>query len=113
MEKFSLDYEFARFTATLTFTPRVHFQMSGLGYLHPEWGHGMWKGESVSTRDQFDLPVPNPLDMDFLHVQTLSDVYCTFSDGREPQNGIGVLETLVLGPYQPAGFTGLGDGYKS
>ena len=113
MKKFSLDYEFARFTATLTFTPRVHFQMSGLGYLHPEWGHGMWKGESVSTRDQFDLPVPNPLDMDFLHVQTLSDVYCTFSDGREPQNGTGVLETLVLGPYQPAGFAGLGDGYKS
>ncbi|CAB4571730.1 unannotated protein [freshwater metagenome] len=111
MQAFTLDYEFENFSATLTFTPRVHFQMSGLGYLHPEWGHGMWKGESSSTRDEFTLPVTNPMDMMFLHVQTLSDVLCTFSDGRDPQHGMGVLETLVLGPYKPSGFTGLGDGF--
>ena len=111
MQAFTLDYEFENFSATLRFTPRVHFQMSGLGYLHPEWGHGMWKGESSSTRDEFTLPVANPMDMMFLHVQTLSDVVCTFSDGRDPQHGMGVLETLVLGPYKPSGFTGLGDGF--
>jgi hypothetical protein len=86
--------------------------MSGLGYLHPEWGHGMWKGELASARDEFLLPVDNPMDMSFIHVQTLSDVECVFSDGREPQRGIGVLETLVLGAYTPAGFTGLSDGYS-
>jgi hypothetical protein len=113
MQAFSLNYVFEKFSATLTFTPLVHFQMSGLGYLHPEWGHGMWKGDLASTRDEFSLPVENPLDMSFIHVQTLSDVVCQFSDGRASQKGMGVLETLVLGPYQPSGFVGLEDGFTS
>ena len=32
---------------TITLRPRYEFQMSGLGYGHPDFGHGMWKGESV------------------------------------------------------------------
>jgi hypothetical protein len=52
------------------------------------------------------------MDMSFIHVQSLSDVECVFSDGRDAQRGIGVLETLVLGAYSPAGFTGLSDGYE-
>jgi hypothetical protein len=112
MSGFTLHYEFSKFSATLEFTPQVHFQMSGLGYLHPEWGHGMWRGESVSTRDEFTLPVPNPLDLSFIHVQTLSHVVCNFSDGRAPHTGMGVLETLILGKYQPAGFVGMDDGFK-
>jgi hypothetical protein len=112
MERFSLHYEFDKFTATLNFTPRVHFQMSGLGYLHREWGHGMWKGDIATTRDEFALPVSNPMNMEFIHVQSLSDVECVFSDGRDTQRGIGVLETLVLGAYSPAGFSGLSDGFE-
>jgi hypothetical protein len=112
MSRFVLHYEFEKFSATLEFNPLVHFQMSGLGYLHPDWGHGMWRGESVSTRDEISLPVPNPLDLSYIHVQTLSDVMCSFSDNRPPQQGIGVLETLILGKYTPAGFLGLEDGYK-
>ena len=112
MERFSLHYEFDKFTATLNFTPRVHFQMSGLGYLHPEWGHGMWKGEIAITRDEYSLPVTNPMNMAFIHVQSLSDVECVFSDGRDTQRGTGVLETLVLGAYSPAGFSGLSDGFE-
>src|SRR4029077_7700242 len=25
--------------------PLICFRMKGIGYMHPEWGHGMWKGE--------------------------------------------------------------------
>src|SRR4030095_14756106 len=25
--------------------PLLCFRMKGIGYTHPEWGHGMWKGE--------------------------------------------------------------------
>ena len=32
---------------TLRLEPQWEFQMLGLGYLHPEWGHGVWKGESA------------------------------------------------------------------
>lgn len=109
-QSFDLTYEFANSSAQMTFTPIVHFQMSGLGYLHPEWGHGFWKGELAVTSDRFSLPVDNPLEPHFLHVQTLSKVACTTSDGATHQ-GIGVLETLVIGAHEPSGFTGLFDGH--
>ena len=110
-EKFELKYEFAKDSAELVFTPLVHFQMNGLGYLHPEWNHGNWKGESVTGGDRFTVPVEDPLLMHNLHTQTLSSVSCKMSDGSV-QNGIGILETLVLGAHEPSGFTGLSDGYS-
>ena len=106
---FEMEYQFDARRATLTFEPIMHFQMSGLGYLHPEWAHGTWKGELAVTRDVISLPVSDPLSMHWIHVQTLSTVTCTFSDG-ETVVGTGVLETLVLGPHAPSGFTGLNDG---
>lgn len=109
---FDLTYEFANSSAHLTFTPIVHFQMSGLGYLHPEWGHGFWKGELAVTRDQFTLPVEDPLAPHFLHVQSLSAVTYTESNGAV-HRGTGVLETLVIGAHEPSGFTGITDGFKA
>lgn len=109
MKSFELTYTFASSHAILRFTPKYDFHMFGLGYLHPEWGHGMWKGEQAVGFDRFTLPVPDPMAMQHIHVQTLSDVSLTFSDGTVHQ-GIGVLETLVLGAHQPSGFRGLDDG---
>jgi hypothetical protein len=48
--------------------------------------------------------------MHHLHVQTLSRVRFSSSTG-ETHEGIGVLETLVLGAHQPSGFTGIADGF--
>lgn len=110
-EHFELTYRFSDLVAEMTFEPLFHFQMSGLGYLHSEWGHGMWKGDSATSSDRFRLPVENPLDPQYLHVQTLSHVTCSLSNG-ETHRGIGVLETLVLGGHQPSGFTGITDGYS-
>ena len=108
---FDLDYTFANGESHLHFEPITHFQMSGLGYLHPEWGHGFWKGELESTGDRFTVPVPDPMAMTNLHTQTLSRVTCTNSDGSVHQ-GIGILETLVLGAHAPSGFIGIADGYQ-
>lgn len=110
-ERFELRYEFSNSSAQLTFTPLVHFQMSGLGYLHPEWGHGFWKGELAVSRDDLSLPVEDPLAPHFLHVQTLSSVSYAGSDGVT-HRGTGVLETLVIGAHSPSGFTGIIDGYQ-
>lgn len=110
-QEFALKYEFANDSAELLFTPLVHFQMNGLGYLHPEWGHGNWKGEMEIGGDRFTVPVQEPLLLHNLHTQTLSTVTCTMSDGTV-HRGIGVLETLVLGAHQPSGFTGMFDGYS-
>ena len=35
--------------------PKYHIYMCGLGYMHPEWGHGHFKGENQSTYDSYDL----------------------------------------------------------
>ena len=61
--------------------------------------------------DRYAVPVEDPMQMHNLHTQTLSSVTCTFSDGSV-HNGIGVLETLVLGAHEPSGFTGISDGYS-
>lgn len=109
-KNFELTYTFSDHTAHLLFEPITHFQMLGLGYLHPEWGHGFWKGELAVGGERFAVPVATPMAMHHLHTQTLSDVTMTLSSG-EVHKGIGVLETLVLGPHTPNGFAGMDDGY--
>jgi hypothetical protein len=89
---------------TLRLEPLWEFQMLGLGYLHPEWGHGVWKGESAVAVERWHLPVPDPLALHHLHVQAV----CRASFGG--RTGTGVLEQLVIGPYEPGGLTGLADG---
>ena len=110
-QKFTLNYRFADSSMEMSFEPILHFQMSGLGYLHPEWGHGFWKGELEVSADRFVLPVNDPLSPHYLHVQTLSHVVCRTSSGQS-HRGIGVLETLVIGVHSPSGFSGMTDGYK-
>jgi hypothetical protein len=84
--------------------PLLCFQMLGLGYLHPEWGHGLWKGESAQGGEGWRQDALAPLDPRHLHVQALVRARC---GARE---GLGVLEQLVIGPHAPSGFTGLLDG---
>ena len=110
-EHFELEYTFAHGTVRAHFEPILHFQMVGLGYLCPEWGHGMWKGELATGGDRFAVPVQNPMAMTHLHTQSLCRVSLTDETGTTHQ-GIGALETLVLGAHTPSGFVGLDDGYS-
>ena len=107
---FTLDMEFAHENLHLEFEPILHFQMFGLGYLHPEWGHGFWKGEEAVGSDRMVLPVTDPTAPHHIHVQTLSRVTATRADGSR-HTGTGVLESLVLGAHATAGFTGIADGH--
>jgi len=84
--------------------PILDFQMLGLGYLHPEWNHGSWKGEEAVGVESWRLDELDPLALQHLHVQQL----CRVRVGDEV--GTGVLEQLVIGPHEPSGFTGLADG---
>ena len=84
--------------------PILDFQMLGLGYLHPEWNHGSWKGEEAVGVESWRPADLDPLAPHHLHVQQL----CRVRVGDEV--GTGVLEQLVIGPHEPSGFTGLADG---
>ena len=89
---------------TIALEPLLTLQMLGIGYLHPEWGHGMWKGPEAVAGESWQLADCAPLDPRFLHVQQL----CRAQMGG--RQGIGVLEQLVIGPHAPSGFQGLLDG---
>ena len=92
----------------VTWQPLAQFQMKGIGYGHPDWTHGGWKGELAVAREDFRPDSLNPLELPNLHVQTL----CTarHEGGGVSSDGIGLVEQLVIGPHRPSGFAGLVDG---
>jgi hypothetical protein len=78
-------------TRTIALEPLLTFQMRGLGYLDPEWGHGQWKGAEAVDGQTWTLGDLDPMDPRHLHVQQL----CRARMGD--RSGIGVLEQLVIG----------------
>jgi hypothetical protein len=90
-------------THTIGLEPILAFQMRGLGYLDPEWGHGVWKGPEAIDGQVWTLADLDPMDPRHLHVQAL----CRARMGG--RSGTGVLEQLVLGPHTPSGFRSLLD----
>ena len=52
----------------------VTFQMRGIGYTDPDWGHGMWKGEDVTSGALWRLAEIDPMEPWHLHVQQLCRV---------------------------------------
>ena len=94
-------------TRTISLDPILKFQMKGLGYGHPEWGQGMWKGELAVGGESFDTLQLDPLAPEHLHTQQVVRA----TDGT--RTGVGVLEQICIGPYAPAGFTEFFDGAKA
>ncbi|MEP7113347.1 MAG: hypothetical protein ABI862_08785 [Ilumatobacteraceae bacterium] len=92
---------------TIRLRPRFEFQMSGLGYGHPEFGHGMWKAESVVAGERVPVPVSTPCTRQHIHVQSLCDATYTAPDGSS-EEGIGILEQLAIGNH-PTGLRGIFD----
>lgn len=88
----------------VVYEPFLQFQMVGIGYRHPEWGHGRWVGADVSTRDRIVVADVSPTDHLMLHVQALARA--RWGD----RTGLGVVEQLVIGPHEPTGLTGILDG---
>ncbi|MGB0114241.1 MAG: hypothetical protein WBP59_13545 [Ilumatobacteraceae bacterium] len=95
--------------STIVLEPLFEFHMAGLGYLHPEWGQGMWKGELAVGAERWDLPVDDPTAPDRLHVQAI--VRATTSGGIGEHQGIGILEQLAIGRHDPTGLAGIFDGW--
>jgi hypothetical protein len=86
--------------------PLLTFRMRGLGYTHPEWGHGHWHGESAVGSEEHKVEDLDNVEPWNIHVQQV--MRATWGD----RQGIGVLEQLAFGEHQPSGLTGILDGYK-
>jgi hypothetical protein len=92
---------------TVTLQPGLRFQMKGLGYGHPVWKQGAWRGELEVGGESFDPAALDLLAPENLHVQQ----FVRATDGV--RTGIGVLEQIAIGPYAPAGWVDLFDGTPS
>lgn len=86
--------------------PVLTFFMKGLGYQHPEWGHGNWKGELAIDRESWVYEELDPMAHENLHIQQIVVARCGDRVGH------GVLEQVHLGPYAPYGFKGASDGFE-
>lgn len=85
---------------TLTYTPRAHLEMQGIGYRHPEWSHGLPHGELEVAREALDLAGAATDQPNRWHRQLLCDIAAVGADGTE-EAGVGILEHLFIGPYAP------------
>jgi hypothetical protein len=86
--------------------PLLRFHMLGLGYVHPEWGHGLWKGERALAGESWRTADLDPLDLRYRHVQQV--VRARWGE----REGVGVLEQIVFGPYTRYGFEHMMDGAR-
>lgn len=86
---------------TVRIQPLLRFHMYGIGYAHPSWGHGMWKGELAITSEHWNV---NDIDRTAVHFQHAQQVVRATCAGR---TGYGVLEQSIHGPHHRYGF---GDG---
>lgn len=88
---------------TVSWEPLATFAMKGLGYGHPDWGHGGWKGELAVAREDFRPADLDPLVPAHLHIQAIARARHEGPDGQG-SDGIGIVEQLVIGPHAPSGF---------
>lgn len=88
---------------TVVFEPLFEFHMLGIGYGHPEWTHGAWKGELAVAGERWTLPVENPCAPHHLHIQAV----CRVRHGNDV--GLGILEQMIIGDHVPTGLSGVLD----
>ncbi len=94
--------------ASLSFEPLgVDFYMSGLGYMHPDWGHGRDHGDLEVGYDTIETQAVSGQDQLYVHIQALSKA--TLVLGGETHIGAGTVEQLFIGPHSPSGFSSILD----
>ncbi len=95
----------------VTWQPIDLFMMKGIGYGHPEWTHGGFKGELAMAREDFRPAELDPLLLPHLHIQHIARA--RHEGEGAASDGIGIVEQLVIGPHRPSGFTALNDGAQA
>lgn len=90
----------------ISLEPLLCFRMKGLGYTHPEWGHGRWKGELVWAGESWKTDTLEPLAFENQHIQQV--MRARMGDAV----GTGVLEQFSIGPHTRYGFRELLDGAR-
>ena len=80
--------------------PLLCFRMKGIGYTHPEWAHGLWKGELAHAGEAWPCEAAETMALENQHIQQVVRARRSDRDGH----GIGVLEQISIGPNSRYGF---------
>ncbi|MBS3961418.1 MAG: hypothetical protein KGZ61_06255 [Sandarakinorhabdus sp.] len=86
----------------------MDFHMHGVGYGHPRYGHGVWRGDIDVQTERFDSAGADVTIPGNAHVQSLVSAELRLPDGSV-HAGQGVVEQLFIGPHAPSGFRDLFD----
>lgn len=83
----------------MTHRPLIKFHLAGIGYGHPDWLHGHWKGGEVIEGERWCTEdFDKPLNRANNHIHQMCEVIAG------ERRGVGIFESLCVGAYQPAGF---------
>lgn len=99
-------------TVKIKFEPMFPFFMSGIGYGHPQFGHGTSHGDAklVVQYDTIDIELADRRNPLYWHVQEVCHIAAYFPNSSIPfDEGIGMVEQLMVGPHLPSKFTKLYD----
>ena len=88
----------------ISLEPLICCRFKGMGYSHPEWGHGFWKGELAVGGESWKCDDLDPMALENQHLQQV--VRARMGD----EVGVGVLEQICLGPHATYGFKEFLDG---
>jgi len=84
------------------------FFLSGIGYMHPDWSHGLNKGPLAVGYDEFTTSAIVKHEAPYQHVQAFSRINLRLPDGQM-RVGHGCLESIIMGRHEPSGFTSMFD----
>ncbi len=90
----------------LELEPMGRFDMRALGYMNPEWGHGLWHGEFEIAREDWTFDEVSAADPTHQHV------HHTVRARLDGKVGVGIFEQIIFGPHTQFGFTDILDGAK-
>jgi hypothetical protein len=89
--------------------PGPKFFMTGIGYLDPEWSHGIDKGPLAIGYDEIRTNDITTFKPPFIYAQAFAHATMTLQDGAV-QQGLCSFESLSMGPHRTHGFTAFADG---
>ena len=85
-------------------TPHARFFLSGIGYMNPDWAHGLNKGPLAIGYDEIESNSGAQHGSRYEHPQAFATVKLTTPDG-EVIDGFGCFESLIMGRHAPSGFS--------
>ena len=102
----AFDEKGAAYRVTIAAGDRAY--LSGIGYMHAEWGHGFNKGPLAIGYDEIRKGDVAEYGPPWLHSEAFARLTLVTPDGQSI-NGIGTFEALSMGPNAARGYTGMFD----